>query len=484
MSNNSITNLLAEQDAVGLGELVQQGEITPLELTEAAIERIEAANPALNAVIHTSFDKALATAQSPELADGPFKGVPFLLKDLWAANATGDPNCLGTRGLAQNPYIHTADSNIVGLYRQAGFILLGRTNTPEFGLMPTTEPLAFGPTRNPWNTDHSAGGSSGGAAAAVSAGMLPAAHASDGGGSIRIPAAMCALVGLKPSRGRITNDSPSNTGGFSVQHVVSRTVRDSAAILDATCHNFPDDLFTLPLPEKPYAQSMHVAPSNLKVGLLDTSPRPGVELHPECAEAARKTGRLLEELGHSVEVASPPELVTEETVAAFGVLWAAGAVINFQSLAEYLGRDVTEDDVEPGTWRMYETGKLLSGEDIEQAQEAVNRHTQKCLDWWDSGYDLLLTPTTALPPPVIGDLAVDLDDPLANMGKAVPYAAYTAPFNLTGQPGISLPMHVTADGLPVGAQLVGYTAREDLLLAVAAQLEQAAPWNGLAPNYP
>lgn len=482
MSN--ISELLTQQDAVGLAELIRQGDITATELTQAAIDRIEATNPQLNAVIHTSFDKALAAAQNPELPDGPFAGVPFLLKDLWAADSAGDPNCLGTRGLRETPFVPDADSNIVNLYRQAGFIILGRTNTPEFGLMPTTEPLAFGPTRNPHNPDFGAGGSSGGAAAAVASGMVPAAHASDGGGSIRIPAAMCGLVGLKPSRGRVTMDAATNANGFSVQHVVCRSVRDSAAILDVCARNFPDDNFTLPAPEMSFAQAMTSDPKGLRIGLLDSSPRAAVELHPECAQAARKTGQALEDLGHHVEQAAPADLNTEEITAAFSVLWSAGAAANMKILGERLGRAATEADVEPATWVMAQQGETLSGDDVASAQQAVASYTRNCLSWWDDepGFDLLLSPTTALPPPLIGDLAPTEEDPFQGLPKAIPYATFTAPFNITGQPGISVPMHFTPQGLPVGAQLVANLAREDLLLAVAAQLEAAVGWPGTAPG--
>lgn len=476
-----MSDLLTMQDAVGLASLVSQGQATPLELTEASIARIESLNPELNAVIHTSFEKALETAQSPDLPDGPFKGVPFLLKDLWSANSAGDPNYLGTQGLRNSPFIHSSDSNIVSLYRQAGFIILGRTNTPEFGLMPTTEPLAFGPTRNPWNTDFGSGGSSGGSAAATAAGMVPAAHASDGGGSIRIPAAMCGLVGLKPSRGRVTMDSTTNVNGFSVQHVVCNSVRDSAAILDISSKNFPDDIFTLAPPERPFSEAVGSEPGSLRIGLLDTSPRTGVELHPECAQAARKTAKLLEELGHQVELAAPADLATDEATMAFGIVWSVGAAVDLATLGERLGRAATEDDVEPASWVMAQQGATISNEDVQMAQDMLTQYSQDRLRWWEE-FDLLLTPTTALPPPRIGELSALQDDPFQGLPKAIPYATFTAPFNITGQPAISLPMHFTPDGLPVGAQLVANLAREDLLLAVAAQLETAAPWRGQVPN--
>lgn len=482
-----MSDILAHHDAVALAELVRSGEASPREITEAAIARIEALNPQLNAVIYPMFEKAMAEASSPDLPDGPFRGVPMLLKDLSSATSAGDPNHLGMRGLKQADYIHPSDSELTRLYRKAGFVMAGRTNTPELGLMPTTEPLAYGPTRNPWNTDYGAGGSSGGAAAAVASGMVPAANASDGGGSIRIPAAMCGLVGLKPTRGRVPLEKASNVYVLSVQHVVCHTMRDAAAILDVSAH----DGGGIALPSEPFAASVGKDPGKLRIGLMAASPREGIELHPECEAAARETADLLESLGHSVEEVSL-NLVTEESIAAFGVIWSYGVAADFEMIRERLGRELEEDDAEPPTWQMFQRGKELTADAVEAAVKTLQQHSRHLLAWWQD-HDILLTPTSTLPPPKIGELASTPEEPFQGPMRAIPYAAFTSPFNMTGQPAISLPLHQTASdaavsntspgewgstipGLPVGSQLVADYGREDLLIAVGSQLETASPW--------
>ena len=482
-----MSDILASHDAVALAELVRDGEASPREITEAVIARIEALNPQLNAVIYPMFEKAIAEADSPDLPEGPFRGVPMLLKDLSSATSAGDPNHLGMRGLKQADYIHSSDSELTRLYRKAGFVMAGRTNTPELGLMPTTEPLAYGPTRNPWNTDYGAGGSSGGAAAAVASGMVPAANASDGGGSIRIPAAMCGLVGLKPTRGRVPMEKASNVYVLSVQHVVCHTMRDTAAILDVSAY----DGGGIALPAEPFAASVGKDPGKLRVGLMAVSPREGIELHPECEAAARETAGLLESLGHSVEEVYL-DLVSEESIAAFGVIWSHGVAADFAMIRERLGRDLTEDEVEPPTWQMFQRGKELTAEAVEVAVKALEQHSRSVLSWWQD-HDLLLTPTSALPPPRIGELASTPEEPFQGPMRAIPYAAFTSPFNMTGQPAISLPLHQTVSdtaaygatpgdwgstfpGLPVGSQLVADYGREDVLIAVGSQLEAASPW--------
>jgi amidase len=465
---------LARTDAVGQAELVRSGQLSPRELVDAAIARIEQLDPELNAVIHPTFDKAQAAADSPDLPDGPFRGVPMLIKDLWPATA-GDPHHLGVKALKAANHIGEVDANIVTSYRRAGFVIVGRTNTPELGLMATTEPQSHGPTRNPWNTDHGAGGSSGGASAAVASGMIPAANASDGGGSIRIPAAMCGLVGLKPSRGRVSMGPAQDEWSQSVQHVVSHTMRDTAAILDVSCGRFPGDGVVAPGPDRPYIDEVGAEVGKLRIGFMVDSGR--AEVHPEVAEGVRAAAALLESLGHSVEEAHPPVIDRlGEVTASFSAVWAAGAVRQLERLGEMLGREVGPDDVEPGTWMMAQRGRDVSGADVVKAQEAQHVFRRDMASWWAEGWDLLLTPTTAEPPPVIGDVSSRPDEPYRGMQRSVPFAVYTSMFNTTGQPAISLPLGRTSAGLPIGTQLVADYGREDLLIRIGAQLEAEVRW--------
>ena len=361
-----MTDDLARLDAVAQAALVRSGEVSPLELVDAAIGRIEALNPQLNAVIHERFERARDEAASPDLPDGPFRGVPFLLKDLWPTSA-GDPFHMGIKAFKEAGYIHPEDANLTKRYREAGFVIVGRTNTPELGLVATTEPLAYGPTHNPWNLDHGPGGSSGGSAAAVASGMVPCANASDGGGSIRIPAAMCGLVGLKPSRGRGSMGPLRDEWGVSVQHVVSHSVRDTAAVLDATWAPFPGDGVIAPAPGRPWLDEIGVT-EPLRIGVLDHA-LGGVPTHAECSASARRGAELAAALGHHVEEAYPAEM---DRMAEHGPLvttmWAVGATASLLSLAPLLGRDLTEDDVEPGTWALAEWGNSASAVELASAQ--------------------------------------------------------------------------------------------------------------------
>ena len=465
---------LAAVDATEQARMVRDGEVTALELVDAAIARIEALDPQLNAVIHTMFDKARASAADPDLPDGPFRGVPFLVKDLWQPTA-GDPLHSGVKGCKEAGYVHPTDSNLVTRYRQAGFVMTGRTNTPELGLVATTEPLAYGPTHNPWNPEYGPGGSSGGAAAAVASGMVPAANASDGGGSIRIPAAMCGLVGLKPSRGRVSNGPLIDDWGLSCQHVVTRTTRDSAGILDATSIHFHGDGVIAPGPDRPYADLVEVDPPPLRIGLQTTDTRTAVDA--DCAAAAEETARLLETMGHRVEEAHPPSLDRgDENASNFLSVWATNSSNSLRALGALIGRELGEDDVEPGTWIMATIGDNTSGPDLAAAWGSMHAFRRETAQWWAEGWDLLLTPTTSAPPPELGRLVPSDDDPLQGSRLSAPYANYTSPFNITGQPAISMPVHLTADGLPVGAQLVADYARDDLCLQVSAQLERELGW--------
>ena len=469
-------------DAVGLAALVRDGEVTPRELTEAAIRRIEARNGALNAVIHPLFDKALAAAESPDLPDGPFRGVPMLLKDLWPASA-GDPVHLGMAVLRDAGYTHPTDGNQVVRLREAGFVFVGRTNTPELGLVATTEPLAYGPTRNPWNPEHGSGGSSGGSAAAVASGMVPVAGGGDGGGSIRIPAALCGLVGLKPSRGRVSNGPREDESGLTVLHVLARTVRDTAALLDVEAVPFPGDTAIAPRPERSFVEEVFRMPGRLRVGVRVDSPGDGrVEVDQECVAAALRAAALLEELGHTVEPTGPPALSDDRLLANFAKTWGVGTAFALDQVGRLLGRPLTEDDVEAATWFSAERGRETPGTDLLKTQNAQQLFGRAMAEWWDDGWDLLVTPATARPAPRVGELVSTPDNVLQSFINSLPYGTFTLPFNLTGQPAISVPMGHTNSGLPLGAQLVAAYGREDLLLQVAAQLEAINPWPHLAPD--
>jgi amidase len=467
-----MTDDLARLDAVAQAELVRNGEASPRELVDAAIARIEALDPQLNAVIHPRFEKAREEAAG-DLPDGPFRGVPFLLKDLWPTSA-GDPFHMGIKAFKEAGYVHPEDANLTKRYREAGFVIVGRTNTPELGLVATTEPLAYGPTHNPWNLGHGPGGSSGGAAAAVAAGMVPCANASDGGGSIRIPAAMCGLVGLKPSRGRGSMGPLRDEWGVSVQHVVSHSVRDTAAVLDATWMPFAGDGVVAPPPGRPWVDEMGVN-EPLRIGILDHA-LGGVPTDPECTTAARRGAELCAALGHEVVDAYPAELDRMgDHGALVTTMWAVGAKASLESLAGLLGRPLTEDDVEPGTWALAEWGASPSAVEYAVAQGEMAGIRRRLAAWWED-FDVLITPTTAAPPPPLGQLVATPDEPLRGLIGSTPYATFTAVFNQSGQPAISLPLHRTASGLPVGTQFVAAYGREDLLIRLAAQLEKEVRW--------
>ena len=459
-------------DLTDQASLVRRGEVTAAELVQAAIERIEALDPALNSVIHRRFEQA--SKEAAGTLDGPFAGVPFLVKDLWAA-AEGDPMCNGNVALKDAGYRAPADTTLVSRYRRAGLVMVGRTNTPELGILPTTEPLAFGPTANPWDTTRTPGGSSGGSAAAVAAGLVPAAHASDGGGSIRIPAAFCGLVGLKVSQGRMSVGPLRDETGLGVEHVVTHSVRDTAALLDATHGPGVGDTVIAPAPTRPYADEVGAPPGRLRIGLLDHNPRGDVD--PACQEAVRSTAALLAELGHDVEAAHPSALTGDpDFVRHFGAIWTTNAHVNVLRFGQLLDRTMGPGDVEPLTWALSEMASSFSAADLAFAQAALVRFRRAVQQWWADGWDLLLTPTTAVVTPRLGEMAQDADNPLAPFALAGSWVPYTPAFNTSGQPAISLPLHWTDDGLPVGIQLVAGYGREDVLIRVAAQLEQARPW--------
>jgi amidase len=468
-------------DATAQAELVRSGEASPAELVDAAIERIEDLNPELNAVIHPLFEKAREAAAS-ELPDGPFRGVPFVLKDL-GPHSEGDPFHEGTKFAKEAGHTEAYDTELVKRFRRAGLVLVGKTNTPELGILPTTEPEAYGPARNPWATDRSTGGSSGGSAAAVASGMVTVGHANDGGGSIRIPAACCGLVGLKPTRARTSfgPDFGDIMGGLVNDHVVVRSVRDSAALLDAIAGPAPGDPYVAPAPARPFADEVGADPGRLRVGMMTTAPGGQWEPHADVVAATEAAGKLLESLGHGVEPgAYPASLDDPEYIPHFLVRWSSGTAWALRWWEARLGREIGPDDVEACTWALAEMGRQHSGADLFVALEKSQQAGRRAAEWHEE-YDLLLTPTMGEPPTSIGEYAPDPENPLMPIVRATPIASFTAPANVTGQPAISLPLHWADDGVPIGVQLIAAFGREDLLLRVAAQLEEAQPWADRTP---
>jgi amidase len=472
---------LAFLDATAQAELVRGGQVTPVELVDAAIERVEKRNGELNAVVTRLYGQARAAAAGP-LPDGRFRGVPFLLKDLGALSA-GDPYAGGVKAARAAGYVADHDSVVTQRFRAAGLVVLGRTNCSELGLLPTTEAESYGPARNPWDPGRSTGGSSGGSAAAVASGMVPVAHASDGGGSIRIPASECGLVGLKPSRGRVPlwPDQAEAWGGMVTQLAVSRSVRDTAGMLDVAAGPCPGDLHTPPPPARPWVEEVGADPGRLRIGLMTTVPDQAVPTHPECVAAAEGAGRVLEALGHAVEPEWPVAVAEPELSRWFLPCYGTWTAMELDWWAGMLGRPLGPDDVEACTWAVAETGRPVTATQYLGGLYAMHRYSARVQQWWAQGWDLLLTPTISEPPPELGQFAASPDAPLAPVTRSILEVACTLPFNVTGQPAISLPLHWTADGLPVGVQLVAAYGREDLLLRVAAQLEQASPWADRRP---
>jgi amidase len=480
---------LATMDATAMAELVSSGEASPIELVEAAIDRVEALNGELNAVIHPLYEEAREAAGGP-LPDGPFKGVPFLLKDLGAALA-GQPLHLGMRALKEAEFKAPVDTFLAQRFRGAGLITIGKTNTPELGILPTTEPVAYGATKNPWDTGRTAGGSSGGSGAATAAGMVPMAHANDGGGSIRIPASNCGLVGLKTTRQRIS-EGPlfgDNMSGLTVELVVSRSVRDTARILDAVQGPAPGDPYVAPEPSGPYVDELTYEGSGLRIGIME-EPAVEAETGPDCVAAAEAAAKMLEGLGHHLTGSSPLDAFDGgpsedggiDINDSFLTRWAAGQAAALGQIGMLLGRELTADDVEPLTWALAEIGRERdSGRYLGDIglHQGIGRMIE---GWFEAGHDLLLTPTMAEVAPKLGEISDRGEDPMDAFRRSFPSGAFTALFNATGNPAISLPLHMSAGGVPVGVQLVAPYGREDLLIGVAAQLERAEPWADRLPG--
>ncbi len=464
-------------DGLGLAALVKKGSITPLEVVDEAIARAESLNPKLNAIVFKDYERArdAAKAMTPH---GIFAGVPTLLKDMRAA-ATGMPTRSGSRMMPPIPA--SQDSTLVARYRANGLIPLGKTNVPEFGILPTTESLLYGAAHNPWNLDYTPGGSSGGSAAAVAAGIVPIAHATDGGGSIRIPASNCGLVGLKVSRGRITQGpgAADATSGLSVDHCVTRTVRDCAAILDFTCvPDFGDPYFAPPAPDS-YLAAIEQRPKRLKIAValkgLDGKP-----FSADVMQAVQDTVALCTELGHHVEEASP-SVDAEEMTFAFMTLWASNATYGVDLLKRLTGVEPSLDVLDGLTMGLYEKGKALTAVHQIWAQQTLFRAARVAAKFHES-YDLWLTPTLSQPPLKLGIVEINEQDVEKAFDPIIGYVPFTAMQNGTGQPAINLPLHWSKSGLPVGVQFVARNGDEITLLKLAAEIEAAHPWFDKRPK--
>ncbi len=453
-------------DAIAMAEQVAAGETTALELTEQAIKRCENINSQINAVIRTTFDEAREQAPA---STGRLAGVPFVTKDLGCTTA-GQPHFMGNAALKEADHRAKDTAHITTMLTQLGMTSLGYTNTPEFGLTITTEPISYGATTNPWNLDYSAGGSSGGSAAAVAAGIVPIGQGGDGGGSIRIPAANCGLFGLKPSRGRVSHGPDAGEGwaGASTGGVITRSVRDSAAVLDRICQPWPGDPYWAPLPDTSYESAVEVAPQSLRFGLC-THSRWG-DVDSECVQAVEDAGRLLESLGHKVEFAMPEALFDDDLQENFGLVVAPSVAAMLDGLGADIGRPLERSDVEGDTWALAENGRTVSGVQYATALGWKDAYTRAMLSWW-ADYDMLVCPVMTEPPPKIGELRNPHRS--ERMGDLL---QFTSQFNMTGQPAMSVPLHWTPDGLPVGVQFVAAQYAEMQLLQLAGQLEQAAPW--------
>ena len=473
-----------ELDATAQAELVKKGEITPLELVDAAIARVEEINPKINAVIHHNFDRARAQAQA-DLPDGPFQGVPFLLKDLGGGNFKGDPNFWGTRFLKDADFRSASTAYIVEKFLSAGLIVIGRTNAPELGAWLTTEPESYGPSRNPWDLNHSTGGSSGGSAAAVAAQMVPMAHASDGGGSIRIPASECGVVGLKPTRGRISlgPDIGESWAGMVTEFSETRTVRDAAALLDCVQGSMPGDPYTVIKPKRPYCEELDRDPEALKVGIIRDLDN--VEIKTPCKNAVESVAKVMTDLGHLVEESCPKPFVSSEfpdlQTSIIHIISSNQAYL-ISEFSQAIGREIGSEDMDCDNWAVTELGRTVTATQYLSAVDMVHRFNRQMAYWWEDGYDLLITPTIPEPPPQIGALIPDPNEPLKGFMRSSLLIPFTIPFNLTGQPAISLPLCQTDEGLPLGIQMVAAFGREDILFRVASQMEAAMPWDDRKPQ--
>jgi Asp-tRNA(Asn)/Glu-tRNA(Gln) amidotransferase A subunit family amidase len=463
-------------DGIGLAGLVKARQVSADELLEVAIRRVEQRNPATNAVVNRMYDQAKA-AIAAGLPTGPFTGVPFLLKDLGPLY-TGTVTTFGS-SIFRN-FVADHDSEIVTRLKRAGLVIFGKTHSPEFGLSTSSESRLFGATRNPWNPEHSAGGSSGGSAAAIAAGMLPMAHATDGGGSIRVPASCCGLFGLKPTRARTPYgpDFGERWSGLATSHALTRSVRDSAALLDATAGPDIGDPYWAPPPSRPYLFEVGADPGRLRIAFT-TKAWNGHPVDPECAAAVAGAAKLCESLGHHPEEASP---AIDEAARgkAVGIIVTAQTRAALQRAAAILGREVTPEDVETITWGYAEYARQFSASDYAGAIDVLHR-TGRVVARFFTRYDILLTPTTCTPPHKLGVISLMRTDTDAFHKALFGDIAFTSPFNTSGNPAMSVPLHWSSAGLPIGVQFVAPFGDEARLFRLAAQLEASQPWTDRRP---
>ena len=481
-----------DYDAIGLANLIKKGEIRAIELLESTIERIEKLNPKLNAIIYKAYDLAAkqaelcdSKARSPEVADVPFFGVPFLVKDL-VAEVDGMPLHEGSRFV--QGYVSKIDSQLVARQKKAGLIIVGKTNTPEFGLIPTTEPEISGATKNPWNPELTPGGSSGGSAVAVAAGIVPMAHGNDGGGSIRIPASCCGLFGLKPTRGRnplgpILGDMGS---GMACEHALTRSVRDSAALLDATAGPQVGDPYWAPPVPRPFLEESAAPPGMLKIGLLNSFPdgwAADTRIDPDCISAVNAAAELCESLGHTIIEINPQQVAWPGLFKAFGKVFTCMAAHFCMYWEKELGKPLTQDQVEPMTWLSRQAGLKCSGGEYLAIIQDLQRFTRMLADFRQSkNFDLILTPTMPIPPTKLGAFTPTEQDPARGLKASGAFVAFTKIQNITGDPAMSVPLYWNDAGIPIGVQFAGKFGDEATLFKFAAQLEQAKPWGDIKPQ--
>lgn len=472
----SLSEELAGMDATAQAALVRERQVTPIDLVEAGIARAERVNPELNAIVTPLYEEARRAAAG-DLPEGPFTGVPFLVKDIIASYA-GAPMTSGS--MFMKDYVPAFDSELVTRQKKAGLVTIGKTNLPEFGILPTTEPRFFGPCRNPWDTSRSTGGSSGGSAAAVSAGVVPMAHANDAGGSIRIPASCCGVFGLKPTRAR---NSLAPVGdlmsGLVAEHAVTRSVRDSAALLDATRGPVPGDPYWAPPPARPFIEEVGADPGTLRVGLVLEDPTGG-QVGLDCVRAVKDVAGLLEGLGHQVVGELTVDFDVQTVVQSFTAVYSAGNAWAVDSGAALTGKTPASEEFEPLTWALFEMGHRLDAPGYITAVTALQAISARVQEIF-LDYDVVLMPTITEPPFPLGSFEGPPGNPLFGLIRAAGIVPFTTIGNFSGLPAMSVPLYWNAEGLPVGTMFYGRFGDEATLFRLAAQLEQARPWAGRKP---